>query len=108
DRTLEHGEERPERLDREPRLVEVAVVLAETPVAERADRVERLDEKVADLELAQLLLEPAQRLLLAATALLSQRARPAARRRSARASRPPRSAAADARPRSARAPRGTV
>src|SRR5207244_8402111 len=105
DGSFEHGEERLERLDRKPRLLEVAVRFTQAAVAERADRVERLDEEVAHLQLPQLVLEVAEQLLVAA---LSQRAAPAAPRRSARASRLRRRAGAGARPRSGRAPRGTT
>ena len=48
------------RVDREPRLLEVAIVLRlsvrpEAAVADRGDRDERLDEHVLDAELPQLL-----------------------------------------------------
>src|SRR3954471_6537910 len=41
-RPLEHRQKRPQRLDRQPRLVEVPILLGQLPVAERRDRVERL------------------------------------------------------------------
>src|SRR4051812_6074165 len=61
---LEDGQERAQGLDRQPRLVEIAVLLRELPVAERRHGVEGLDEEVGDLELPQLLLELLQQLLV--------------------------------------------
>src|SRR6266576_3867224 len=64
DRALQNGDECPHRLDREPRLVEIAVLLGQPAVAERRDRVERLHEQVGNLELLQLLLELTHQLLV--------------------------------------------
>src|SRR3954451_20076064 len=62
--TLQYRQQRPKRLDRQPGLVEVAVVLGQFPVAQGGKRVERLHEQIGDLELLQLFLELAQELLV--------------------------------------------
>src|SRR6266576_5757124 len=65
DHALEDGHQRPQGLDRQPRLAEVTVLLGELAVAQRGHGVERLDDQVGDLELLQLLLELLQQLLVA-------------------------------------------
>src|SRR3954454_1437971 len=63
-RPFQHRQQRPEPLDRQPCLVELAVVVGELPVAEGGKCVERLYEEVGDLELLQFLLELSQHLFV--------------------------------------------
>src|SRR5215210_8156016 len=49
----EHGRQRAERLDREPYLLEVRLVLAEAPVRERGDGRQGLHEQVRDRQGAE-------------------------------------------------------
>src|SRR5215210_2333678 len=53
---LEHREQGAQRFDRQPRLVEVSILLGQLPVAERRHRVQRLDDQVRHAKLLQLLL----------------------------------------------------
>src|SRR5215211_6866929 len=117
-RTLEHRDERAHRLDRQPRLLEVAVLGAEAAVAERRDGVERLHQEIRNLDPLQLLLELADQLLVAALGLFLRQpaasvgpappSRAPARRRSPPSPRPPRGAPSAAPPRSPPAPPETT
>src|SRR5439155_14052167 len=112
DRTFENRQERTERFYRQPRLLEVAMLLGETPVAERRDGVQRLDEEVGDLELLELGLELPDELLVRRLLRISHPRAPAGgaptRRRRRGASRARRASRTDARRRSTRGRRGTV
>src|SRR5262249_14803583 len=70
DSAVEHRKERLQRLDGQPRLVEVTVLATEAVVAERRDRVDGLDEEIGNLEAAQLGLELLDELLLVLARLL--------------------------------------
>src|SRR5689334_19177936 len=107
DGSLQDGEKRAQGLDRQAGLIEVPILLRQLSVAQRRQRVQRLDEEVADLELLQLLLELLDQLLVASHRRAPAAGAPARRRRRA-PTRAPRAARTGARRRSRRERSGTA
>src|SRR5262249_25949524 len=63
-------DERPQGVDRQLRLLQVAALLPQVPVPERRDREDGLDEDVRDLQLLELGLQLPEQLLLGGLLLL--------------------------------------
>src|SRR6478672_9891934 len=66
-RALKDGHERPERLDRQVGLREVARLAGQAVVAEQRDRVQRLEQEVGDAQLRELRLKLLDQPLLVLT-----------------------------------------